>query len=152
MTATAPAVRDLSRAEIDEILARNNVGRLAYALRNRVDVEAMPYVYEAPWIYGRTTPAMKVSTVEHLRFVTLEVDEIAGADEWHSVVVRGAFYVLRADSPRERPVFEHALKLLGGGEADPGSGSSFVFRIPAHHAVGRAWELRILSPVGIATI
>src|SRR5512141_1900891 len=150
MTTTA-AVRELSRSEIDEILARNNVGRLAYALRNRVDVEALPYAYDAPWIYARTTPAMKVATVEHLRFVTLEVDEIAGAGEWHSVVVRGAFYVLRADSPRERQILEHALELLGG-QVDPGSGGSFVFRIPAHHAVGRAWELRILSPVGIATV
>ncbi len=148
MTTTAPAVRDLSRSEIDEILARNNVGRLAYALRNRVDVEAMPYAYEAPWIYARTTPAMKVATVEHLRFVTLEVDEIAGSGEWHSVVVRGAFYVLRADSPRERQLLEHALELLGG---EPTTGS-VVFRVPAHHAVGRAWDLRVLTPVGMATV
>lgn len=148
----APAVRELSHSEIDEILARNNVGRLAYVLGNRVDVEAMPYAYEAPWIYGRTTPAMKVTTVERLRFVTLEVDEIARRDEWHSVVVRGAFYVLRPDSPRERQVLEHALELLGGGEAEPGSPGACVFRIPAHHAVGRAWELEVLSPVGIATV
>jgi nitroimidazol reductase NimA-like FMN-containing flavoprotein (pyridoxamine 5'-phosphate oxidase superfamily) len=147
MTTTAPAVRDLSRSEIDEILARNTVGRLAYALRNRVDVEAMPYAYEAPWIYARTTPAMKVATVEHLRFVTLEVDEIAGGGEWRSVVVRGAFYVLRPDSARERPILEHALELLGRE-----AGNSVVFRIPAHHAVGRAWDLRMLAPVEIATV
>lgn len=150
MTTMAPAVRDLTRSEIDEILGRNNVGRLAYAMRNRVDVEAMPYAYDAPWVYGRTTPAMKLATVEHLRFVTLEVDEIAGGNEWHSVVVRGAFYVLRPDSLRERLILEHALQLLGGG-SDPDASHSFVFRIPAHHAVGRAWE-RVPAPVGIASI
>lgn len=149
MTTMAPAVRDLSRSEIDEILARNTVGRLAYALRNRVDVEAMPYAYDAPWIYARTTPAMRPATVEHLRFVTLEVDEVSGAGEWHSVVVRGAFYVLREDSAREREILEHALALLGGEAADP---PSFVFRVPAHHAVGRAWELRVLAPIGIAPV
>ncbi len=151
MATMAPAVRDLSRREIDEILGQNRVGRLAYALRNRVDVEAMPYAYDAPWIYARTTPAMKVATVEHLRFVTLEVDEIAGEGEWRSVVVRGAFYVLRADSPRERLILEHALTLLGG-EADPGSAPSCVFRIPAHNAVGRAWALQTLTPVPVGRL
>ncbi len=149
MTTLSPAVRDLSRSEIDEILARNNVGRLAYALRNRVDVEAMPYAYDAPWIYARTTPAMKLATVEHLRFVTLEVDETGGAGEWHSVVVRGAFYVLRADSPREREVLEHALALLGEADTDASPATSVIFRVPAHHALGRAWEAKELVPVGV---
>jgi nitroimidazol reductase NimA-like FMN-containing flavoprotein (pyridoxamine 5'-phosphate oxidase superfamily) len=41
----APRFRSLDRGEIDEILARNHVGRLAYAWKNHVDIEPLHYVY-----------------------------------------------------------------------------------------------------------
>ncbi len=147
MTTLTPTVRSLDRDEIDALLGRNRVGRLAYALGNRVDVEAVPYVYEAPWIYARTRPGMEPETMRRLRFVTFEVDEVASGEEWREVTVRGAFYRLSAgETLRETEAFERAHSLLDPAVRPPApageeSFEPIVFRLPAYHAVGCACEL-----------
>ena len=50
----APSFRDLSPDEAVAVLARNDFGRLAFTLRNRVDVQPLHYVYDDGWLYGRT--------------------------------------------------------------------------------------------------
>ena len=40
-----PHIRELTRVEMEAILARNNVGRIAYAFQDRVDIEPISYVY-----------------------------------------------------------------------------------------------------------
>ena len=40
-----PRIRELTRAEIEALLTRNNVGRIAYAFKDRVDIEPINYVY-----------------------------------------------------------------------------------------------------------
>ncbi|CAN5229344.1 hypothetical protein BH09GEM1_BH09GEM1_45550 [soil metagenome] len=45
MTATAPVSVYVTRDEIETLLARNNVGRIAYAVQDRVDIEPINYVY-----------------------------------------------------------------------------------------------------------
>ena len=52
-----PLFKALSFAESEAVLHRNNVGRLAFALHDRVDVVPIHYVYLNGWIYGRTAPA-----------------------------------------------------------------------------------------------
>lgn len=52
MTVTGrPIVRALSGTGGEALLLGNNVGRIAYAHRDRVDVEPIRYVYESPWIW-----------------------------------------------------------------------------------------------------
>ena len=52
----APLFAVLNRfEECEDILARNTVGRLAFALQDRVSVLPVHYVYEDGWIYGRTS-------------------------------------------------------------------------------------------------
>jgi nitroimidazol reductase NimA-like FMN-containing flavoprotein (pyridoxamine 5'-phosphate oxidase superfamily) len=58
----APSFHELDRSEIDEILTRNHVGRIAYARGNRVDIEPIHYVHSNGWVYGRTSPGRKVET------------------------------------------------------------------------------------------
>ena len=45
-TAHPPTVRTLEHPEVESILARNHVGRIAYARGNRIDLEPVHYVYE----------------------------------------------------------------------------------------------------------
>ncbi len=86
-----------SRAQIDALLARQHVGRLAFTYRDRVDIEPIHYVFAGGWIYVRTEPGTKLATVSHNPWVALEVDEVRGLFDWESAVVRGRLEVLRDD-------------------------------------------------------
>ena len=55
----APTIREMTRPEIDALLARNHVGRMAFASGNRIDIEPIHYVYANGWLYGRTSPGRK---------------------------------------------------------------------------------------------
>ena len=109
----APRIRELARVEMEAILARNNVGRIAYAFQDRVDIEPINYVYANGWVYCRTSRGAKLEMMLHHRWVAFEVDEVRGMFDWQSVVVRGAIYVLTAASPEdERNAFAPGIGLL----------------------------------------
>lgn len=84
--------------ECEELLQRAHVGRLAYALHDAVDVVPLGFRFDKGWIYGRTSPAGKLETLDRNRRVAFEVDEFKGPFEWSSVVVQGSFYLLDPDS------------------------------------------------------
>lgn len=141
---TTPVFSELKRDEIDALLTRNNVGRIAYAFHDRVDIEPINYVYADGWIYGRTSHGSKLATIEHHRWVAFEVDESRGIFDWRSVVVRGAVNFLTPDSaPAEAHSFEHGLSLLrellpGTLQAnDPVPFRQVVFRIHLDEVTGR---------------
>ena len=70
------------------LLARNHVGRLAYAHHSHVQIEPLNYVYADGWLYGRTSPGAKLdATGESWWPVAFEVDEIDSLFSWRSVVV-----------------------------------------------------------------
>src|ERR1700693_6640657 len=109
----APRVRELTRVEMEALLARNHVGRIAYAFQDRVDIEPINYAYANGWVYCRTSRGAKLEMMGHHRWVAFEVDEVRGIFDWQSVVVRGATYVLNAGSPDdERNAFAPGLALL----------------------------------------
>ena len=93
----APIVRALTGDEAEALLARNQVGRLAFSQHDRVDVEPIHYVYDAPWIFGRTSPGVKLLTLSHNQWCAFETDDVRGMFDWESVVVKGPF------SPRSSP-------------------------------------------------
>jgi nitroimidazol reductase NimA-like FMN-containing flavoprotein (pyridoxamine 5'-phosphate oxidase superfamily) len=100
-----PKFRDLTREQAIGILARNQVGRLAFSFHDAVDIRPIHYVYDNGWIFGRTSVSDKLVTLRHNQWVAFEVDEIESQFNWVSVVVRGSFY-----------------------PADPGGDSSFYGR------------------------
>ncbi len=105
-----PQFSTLDRTEIDVLLTRNHVGRLAYARRDRVDVEPIHYVYRDGWLYARTQPGTKLSTIVHNPWVAMEVDEIQAMFHWDSVVVRGRLELLD-DGPHAAARTRHAAAL-----------------------------------------
>lgn len=143
-----PRVRELDRAEIDAILARNHVGRIGYSRQNRVDIRPVHYVYADNWIYGRTSYGSKHETLAETAHewwpVVFEVDEVEDLFRWRSVLVYGGFYVLRAgESAPEREAWEQALELLRTlvpealRPGDPTPGLTILFRIAVQEATGR---------------
>ncbi len=113
MPTPTPRFRDLDPAECTAILARHNVGRLAFSRQDRVDIEPIHYVFDSGWLYGRTQPGTKLEVITHNRWVALEVDEIDALFDWRSVVIKGGFYLLRPDGgPREVETYHKGVEIL----------------------------------------
>ena len=89
-----PTFRDLDEEDVDALLARNHIGRIAYSFHNRVDIEPLSYVFADGAIYMRTSPGSKLETLAHSPWVAFEVDEVEGPFDWRSVVAHGTVYAL----------------------------------------------------------
>ena len=140
-----PSFRELTRAECDDLLSHNHVGRLAFSFHDRVDVEPVHYVYENGWLHGRTSPGTKLATLRHHPWVAFEVDEIKGLYDWSSVVAHGVAHIPDPDgSPNDRTAHGHSLSLIRDvfpyalGSGDPTPALQVIFRIHIDEIRGRA--------------
>lgn len=105
-----PVFRDLTKEESESVLAMNHVGRMAYTFRDVVDIRPIHYVFDDTWLFGRTSPGDKLTTLQHHQWVAFEVDEILGPFDWKSVVARGTFYNLENEgTPHDVALYERAL-------------------------------------------
>lgn len=140
-----PRFRELTPEEIEAVLTRNHVGRLAYAWQNHVDIEPLHYVYDDGWIYGRTSHGGKLDRTGYTWApVAFEVDEIEGMFRWRSVVVHGGFYTIPEDGAAwEQAEWKRGVELLRRlipqtfTEADPVAFRTVLFRIAVQDATGR---------------
>ena len=141
----SPTFRSLSHAECDALLARNHVGRIAFVLRDRVDIQPIHYAYEAGWLFGRTSEGGKLMTLAHNHWLAFEVDEVRGVFDWQSVVVHGTFHRIDPDGPpAERGAAARAVHLLREivpetyTAGDPAAFRTVLFRISIGEVTGRA--------------
>ena len=144
-----PKFTELSRTDAVALLQRNHVGRVAFAFHDRVDIEPISYVFDESWVYGRTSPGAKLTTVQHFRWIAFEVDEIEDRFNWRSVVVHGAIYLLeRSERDPARAEYAHALDVIRSLDAnalspsDPAPHRTQLFRMHADEIVGRAASSR----------
>jgi nitroimidazol reductase NimA-like FMN-containing flavoprotein (pyridoxamine 5'-phosphate oxidase superfamily) len=144
-TMQQPRIRRLDAEQCKEILARNHVGRIAYAWKNHVDIQPLHYVYDGQWLYGRTSPGTKLDvTGDQWWPVAFEVDEVQGIFEWRSVVVHGGFYAIDEDGPEwEETAFNKGVDLLRElipetfTPGDPVPFRTVLFRIAVQEMTGR---------------
>lgn len=142
---TQPGFRALDREECEAILARNHVGRLAWARDSHVDIQPLHYVYDAGWIYGRTSHGAKLEATGTTWWpVAFEVDEVEGLFRWRSVVVHGGFYTLdQAGAEWERGEWRRGIELLRRlipqtfADDDPVAFRTVVFRMAVQEMTGR---------------
>lgn len=134
---TVPTVRDLERDEVEEILARNRVGRIAYGRGSRIDIEPIHYVYADGWIYGRTSDGPRLETNGFSWWpVAFEVDEVDDLYRWRTVVVHGGFYTIPPDGVE----WARSVELLSGlvpARDGAASARDVLFRIAVQEAAGR---------------
>ena len=144
----APEVRfaELTRAQCDAVLARNEVGRVAYCDGAHVGVRPLHYVLDDGWIYGRTTAGEKIDAVRRNWWVGFEVDEMEGPFDWRSVLVHGGFYSLSPEDTADREHYDRAVNAIrrvspeAFTEADPVPERTVVFGIAVQEINGRmAW-------------
>ena len=142
---TPPRIRELDRDECVAILARNHVGRIAYARQNHVDIEPLHYVYHDGWLYGRTSHGAKTEATGTTWWpVAFEVDEVEELFRWRSVVVHGGFYVMDDDrSEVDRDEWRQGVELLRTllpetlTAGDPVAFRTVVFRMAVQEVTGR---------------
>jgi len=109
----APEFREMTGEENEQLLTRNQVGRVAYSFRDSVDIRPIHYVHSGEWLFGRTSPGDKLVTLRHNQWVAFEVDEISGPLDWQSVIVHGTFYKLENEgSEHDRRLYDKALKAI----------------------------------------
>ena len=140
---TGPTFRELTPDEAHALLAAQHVGRLAFTLHDRVDIEPISYVSDGEWIFGRTSMGTKLSTLLHHPWCAFEVDEIRDQFDWASVVVKGTFYLLDPESG-STDTYRRAERLLAKlvpgtfSAHDPVPQRDIVFGIFAQEVTGRA--------------
>lgn len=145
-TTARPRFQELERAECEAILARNHVGRLAYARGNQIDIEPVHYVYSQGWIYGRTSAGKKLEMTGRSWWpVAFEVDEVENLLRWRSVVVHGGLYTIPSrGSDWEVDAWKRGVELLQTlipetfTERDPVAFRNIMFRVAVQEIRGRS--------------
>lgn len=142
--------RELSREEIEAMLLRNNVGRIAFSYHDRVDVQPIHYVYERGWLYGRTSEGDKVAALKHNQWIAFEVDEVTDVFDWRSIVIHGSFWILHPrGSPHAEELWVKAAELVSRivpgalTEHDPVGFRQTLFRIAVADVRGREATLKV---------
>ena len=136
-------INELHPDEIESVLHRHHVGRLACLVAGEPYLVPITYTYRDGVIYGHTMPGQKLDAMRAEPRVAFEVDERWETDTWRSVVVRGVFEELT--EANERRV---ACAALQGADPDASrlGGSGVVFRIRPTATTGRAVQRSELFP------
>lgn len=104
-------IREQTNADCLEFLARVRIGRLACSQDNQPYVVPFYFACHAGHLYGFSTLGQKIAWMRANPLVCVLADEIAGANDWTSVVVSGRYQEL-PDTTELRGAREFAHRLL----------------------------------------
>jgi len=104
-------IRELTRQESIEVLARAHLGRLACAHENPPYIVPLYFAYDGDYLYSFSTRGQKIEWMRSNPNVCVEVDEVASPQRWVSVVVFGQYEEM-PDVPEWRGAREYARKKL----------------------------------------
>lgn len=149
MSATATSIRHLTRPEIEALLRRHHVGRIAFLNGRRVDIEPISYVFADGALYGRAAPGARTRALQGQPWVAVQVDDVRGAFDWESVVVKGTVYVVEPSAvPPLRERYERAVQAIRSvmpdalTEHDTAPLRTILFRLNIDEMEGRAAHRR----------
>lgn len=92
----------LSTTEIEALLKRNRIGRLAMSIGSQPYVLPVSYRYDGTAVYGFSGPGRKIEIIRQQPNVALLVDEIQSPASWKSVLLEGVIEELcEADDRRQ---------------------------------------------------
>ena len=124
--------------EIDDVLGRGRVGRLACAANDRPYIVPINYAYDGTYVYAYSGPGRKVDVMRAQPRVCFAVDEIDGPTNWRSVVAEGLYEELTDESRRREAL--HRLTGNGTNVVTRGLDASprvVVFRVKLTDKAGR---------------
>lgn len=142
---TDVSIRHLTQPEIEAMLRRHRVGRIAFRDERRVDIEPISYVYEDGALYGRAAPGTRMNALAGQPWVAFEIDDIRGPFDWESVVVKGTVYVVEpVQAMPMREHYERALEVIRSvmpdalTENDSAPKRTILFRLQIDEMQGRS--------------
>ncbi|MEZ4498703.1 MAG: pyridoxamine 5'-phosphate oxidase family protein [Thermomicrobiales bacterium] len=94
----------LSDSEMESILSRNRVGRLAMCNESTPYVVPISYRYDGQSILAFSGPGQKIEIMRSQPRVALLVDEIVSQSSWKSVLVEGVYQEITDVVEREQAV------------------------------------------------
>ncbi|HTD82467.1 MAG TPA: pyridoxamine 5'-phosphate oxidase family protein [Gemmatimonadaceae bacterium] len=101
-----PIFKTLQTPQCEAILLRNDVGRIAFALDDRVQILPVHYAYRNGWIHGRTAAPTYLPRNARVAF---EVDERSSSNEWRTIIVHGQLDIVESGGAEQsRGVLERA--------------------------------------------
>jgi uncharacterized protein len=104
-------LREMSRKECDDLLARLDYGRLGCVRDKRPYIVPIYFVFEPGHLYGFSTMGQKIEWMRLNSLVCVEADEVRSHHEWSSVVVQGRYEEF-TDTPEYSKQRKHAQSLL----------------------------------------
>ena len=136
-------IAELDRAEIDDLLRSQLVGRIGCHADGLTYVVPVIYAYDGDGFYAYSLEGRKIRMMRANPRVCFEVDEYDGRGSWRSAIVQGTYEEL------EGAEAERALALLTGRFAERaatsegerrrrGNGPPVAFRIRLDEVTGRA--------------
>jgi uncharacterized protein len=135
---------ELSRAEIEDVLKENAIGRIGCHAFGRIYVVPITYAYDGKAVYAHSAEGMKLHMMRENPRVCFEVDSMDGMANWRSVIASGLFQELHGDAARERYAWigeELASRIDGppGETVHPRIGlpAGVVYRILLEDLTGR---------------
>ncbi|HLE99521.1 MAG TPA: pyridoxamine 5'-phosphate oxidase family protein [Gaiellaceae bacterium] len=89
-------IAELSRAEVDELLSEQVVGRIGCHAGGLTYVVPVIYAYDGEALYVASIEGQKSRMMRENTSVCFEVDEYDGAGSWRSAIVQGSYEELDA--------------------------------------------------------
>jgi nitroimidazol reductase NimA-like FMN-containing flavoprotein (pyridoxamine 5'-phosphate oxidase superfamily) len=146
----APAFTVLPREECECLLARNRVGRVAFARGGRVEIVPLHYVFADGVLCGRTARGTRLDEAaenfSNAWPAAFEVEEVDDVFDWRSAVVHGNLHAAVKGGPewrRDQPRWEKALRAFrrvfpeAFTDADPAAFRDVILRIDVAEISGR---------------
>lgn len=100
-------VEDMSHDEMRELLERQSFGHLGCARAGRPYVVPMNYAFDGKDLFFFTTEGMKTHFIDENPEVCMQVEEVADASHWRSVMVNG-----RAEKLTQTEDVQHAMQSI----------------------------------------
>jgi nitroimidazol reductase NimA-like FMN-containing flavoprotein (pyridoxamine 5'-phosphate oxidase superfamily) len=94
----------LTISEIDELLAKQVVGRLGCHANGVTYVVPVSYAYDGHFIYVRSFEGMKIKMLRQNPGVCFQVDDTRDFSNWKSVICWGVFEELEDKSNRDAAI------------------------------------------------
>lgn len=130
----------LSPDEVEAMLRRHSVGRLACAVNDQPYIVPIDYVYEDGFVYAYSALGRKITIMRAQPRICFEIDEITGFAGWRSVIAEGCYEEVR-DAAKLANVLPRLSNLRGDLPPRTLSGSAsrpvVVFRLRLTAKSGR---------------
>jgi len=140
----ATMINELSRAEIDELLREQVVGRIGCHAGGLTYVVPVIYAYDGDGLYVASIEGQKARMMRENPSLCFEVDEYDGAGSWRSAIVQGVYESSRTLTlgPRSALLAERFGRSGEEGRAERRHGAegtrTVCFRIRIWEVTGRA--------------